>query len=609
MKISLLQLPIQGHDFFFSNENIPLAAAYLKTVAAQQNIDVQLVPRQVMSYGSDQTILRFLVDARPVLVGMSCYQWNLERSLFLARQLKRELPLCTIVLGGPEITPDNDFLLQHGDFDIGVVGEGEPVWEPLLQSFPRIPKLPGLLLKNKDGQWHFTGTNTSRVSLRHLPSPYLSGCLDQHVEKVLWLETVRGCVHRCAYCYYHKQSPRLRLFPQEHILSEVRRATDHGIKEIVFLDPCFAKRPRLGTLLDRLAADNSAGGMGFHAECNAEDIDAVTAKKLSLAGFTQLEVGLQSTKAGTLRLIRRRFHPQRFLEGVKHVQKGNIKVMVDLIAGLPGDTLDDVRRSIDWVLEHEAYDFLMLYPLSLLPATELRQRSRELGLSAMTHPPYFVTRSPEMDATEICQAFQYYEERTGEDICPLEMPPALDPRTKDFSLPGGLHNVITWHTREQVQPLSFLWDRTAYAMTICFSAEVLKLPAMWVPLLRDYLEHNPFTLLSVEVPPDSFPEDLKPLWQLAEDHGHMMDRDYTVTHTPYRSFLILSRARDLIWKWPDPRDSNPLELPDGQKISCRPTCLVAAPEKTSLKWLVDHLAQRYSTLPEIRVWDPPDDQD
>jgi hypothetical protein len=127
--------------------------------------------------------------------------------------------------------------------------------------------------------------------------------------------------------------------------------------------------------------------------------------------------------------------------------------------------------------------------------------------------------------------------------------------------------------------------------------------------LRDYLEHNPFTLLSVEVPPDSFPEDLKPLWQLAEEHGHMMDRDYTVTHTPYRSFLILSRARDLIWKWPDPRESNPLELPDGQKISYRPTCLVAASEKTSFKWLVDHLAQRYPTLPEIRVWEPPDDED
>jgi radical SAM superfamily enzyme YgiQ (UPF0313 family) len=249
MKILLLQLPIQGHDFFYSNENIPLAAAYLKAVAARQDIDVELVPRSIMSYGSDQAILRFLVEARPVLVGMSCYQWNVERSLFLSRELKRELPSCTIVLGGPEITPDNDFLLRHGDFDVGVVGEGETTWESLLHSFPHIPRLPGLLLKGKIGQWRFTGTSTSRVSLRHLPSPYLSGCLDPHLDKVLWLETVRGCVHRCAYCYYHKQAPGLGLFTRERILSEVRRARDRGIEEVVFLDPCFARRPRLGALI------------------------------------------------------------------------------------------------------------------------------------------------------------------------------------------------------------------------------------------------------------------------------------------------------------------------------------------------------------------------
>ena len=609
MKILLLQLPIQGHDFFYSNENIPLAAAYLKAAGARRDIDVELVPRPIMSYGSDQAILRFLIEARPVLVGMSCYQWNVERSLFLARELKRRLPSCTIVLGGPEITADNDFLLRHEDFDVGVVGEGETAWESLIHSFPDVPSHPGLLLKEETGQWHFTGTNTSRVSLRKLPSPYLSGCLDSHVDDVLWLETVRGCVHRCAYCYYHKQAHGLGLLARDRILSEVRRARDRGVKEIVFLDPCFAKRPRLEALLDGLASAHGPGEMGFHAECNAEDIDAVTAKNLSLAGFTQLEVGLQSTKAKTLRQIRRRFRPQRFLEGVKLVQKRNVKVMVDLIAGLPGDALDDVRGSLDWVLEHDAYDYLMLYPLSLLPSTELRQRSRELGLSAMPHPPYFVTRTPEMNAAEISQAFRYYEERMEEDICPPEMPPALDPEAGDFSLPGGLRNVIVWHRREQVQPLSTLWNHTAYALTIRFSAEVLKLPGVWVPFLRDYLEQNPFTLLSVEVPPDSFPKDIEPLWHLAGKHQHILDRDYTVTHTPYRSLFVLSCARGLIWKWPDPRESSPLELPDGQKISCRPTCLVYAPGKTSFKWLVDHLTERYPTLPDIRIWEPPEDED
>lgn len=82
MKLLLLQLPLQSHDFFFSRENVPLASAYLQVIARQQGIQAELLPSPLMSYGSDQAILQFLLDAQPDLVGLSCYQWNMERSLF-----------------------------------------------------------------------------------------------------------------------------------------------------------------------------------------------------------------------------------------------------------------------------------------------------------------------------------------------------------------------------------------------------------------------------------------------------------------------------------------------------------------------------------------------
>jgi len=185
MKLFLLQLPLQSHDFFFSHENIPLASAYLQVIARLEGIRTELLPGPLMSYGSDQAILRFLLDAQPDLIGLSCYQWNMERSLHLARQTKRYLPTCTVVLGGPEITPDNGFLLQHREFDLGVVGEGEEVWHRLLQSFPNIPSIPGLLLQGEDGQWHFSGHRLLRPPLGRWPSPFLSGLFDSHLNKVL----------------------------------------------------------------------------------------------------------------------------------------------------------------------------------------------------------------------------------------------------------------------------------------------------------------------------------------------------------------------------------------------------------------------------------------
>jgi uncharacterized Fe-S cluster-containing radical SAM superfamily protein len=606
MRILLLQLPIQTHDFFFSNENIPLASACLQMIAVERGMDATLLPGHRMRYGSDQAILRSIVDANPDIVGMSCYLWNLERTLFVAKQVKLHLPACTVVLGGPEITPDNEFLLAHGNFDIGVVGEGEGVWGRFLDSYPEAAALSGLLVPRKGGGYSFTGFGIGKMPLSRLPSPYLGGFLDRQLQGTLWLETVRGCAYRCAYCYYHKQSPRLRTFPIERVLSEIKRAKEQGLKEIVFLDPCFIRRPGLEKLLDRIVEVNHDRQLQLHGESTVEGIDSGLARKMSKAGFVEIEVGIQSVNQKTLRRIHRTFQPQKLLDGVHCLQDQGIETMVDIIAGLPGDTLSDICKSIDWVIEEEAYDYLMLYPLSLIPSTELREMGGSLGLAAMPEPPYLLTRGPQLTAQEICQAFHHYEGSMGEDIAHLEMPPILGGRSGASSVADPLCNHVTWSDPADVGRLGMIGDRTSYALTVSMTKEVLHSTSLWSTVLKDYLRQNPFSLLSVEVPADAYPEELHPLWSLAKEHRHFGDRDYTVTHTPYRSFFLFSRAGRIAWKWPDPRESFPYPLHDGQKVDCKPVCLVVSEEEAAPKWFVDHMAKRYPSLPEIRIWQVPE---
>jgi hypothetical protein len=187
------------------------------------------------------------------------------------------------------------------------------------------------------------------------------------------------------------------------------------------------------------------------------------------------------------------------------------------------------------------------------------------------------------------------------------MPFALDPRASSRKY---LHELITqvhWHVVDDVQPLSHLWNQTAYALTVTLSREVLRQPSLWISNLREYLEHNPFSLFSIEVPADVFPEDVAPVWELARGHSHFTNRDYTVPHTPYRSFLVFSRAQDLIWKWPDPRECYSLELPDGQEIPSHPVCCVAISGEAIPEWFTNHMGKRYASLPDMRLWQPPED--
>jgi hypothetical protein len=67
-------------------------------------------------------------------------------------------------------------------------------------------------------------------------------------------------------------------------------------------------------------------------------------------------------------------------------------------------------------IEREAYDYLMLYPLSLMASTELKERAEALGLVAMPYPPYLLTRGPGFTAQEMHRAFYYYEACMEEDI-------------------------------------------------------------------------------------------------------------------------------------------------------------------------------------------------
>ncbi|MGE5310875.1 MAG: B12-binding domain-containing radical SAM protein, partial [Nitrospirota bacterium] len=181
MRAILLQLPVQTHDYLYSRENVPLALGYLAARArsAIPRVDVTIAPQEIMSYGGDARIIRWLEGEAPDLIGFGVAVWNLERTLHLCRELKRRLPETFLILGGPEVTGDNEYLLELGGFDAGVVGEGEETFVALLDTLVRRGSLRavlGLLLR-EGGSWALT---PPRGLMRHpggIPSPYLAGIL------------------------------------------------------------------------------------------------------------------------------------------------------------------------------------------------------------------------------------------------------------------------------------------------------------------------------------------------------------------------------------------------------------------------------------------------
>lgn len=115
--VLLLQLPIPPPGPEPIHGNVPLAAAYLKLFAERQGLgdayQIEILPPPLVHRLGDRGVVEAILAREPWLVGFSCYLWNVERTLWIAGRLKEARPELKIVVGGPEITVDNAWVLRR----------------------------------------------------------------------------------------------------------------------------------------------------------------------------------------------------------------------------------------------------------------------------------------------------------------------------------------------------------------------------------------------------------------------------------------------------------------------------------------------------------------
>lgn len=303
-------------------------------------------------------------------------------------------------------------MLGQPTIDYAVLGEGEQTFAELLAS----PNAAG-------GVYGLQSSPLKPLfDLDTVSSPYVEGILNVADERRMLLETVRGCRFRCKYCYYPKNHDVLRFLSTGQIAANLRHAAEHGATEVVLLDPTLNQRPDFADFLRLLAENNSRRQLAFSGELRAEGIDGETARLLHAANFHEVEIGLQSVEPRAWELMGRPTNLAAFERGVKAMLAEGIKVQVDMILGLPGDTVDSVRRGIDFLQRTQAYSEVQVFNLSILPGTRFRQEAGQLGLNYQPWPPYYVLETPTLDVEQIYRLMEESEEAFGIEFDPLPRP-------------------------------------------------------------------------------------------------------------------------------------------------------------------------------------------
>ena len=309
----------------------------------------------------------------------SCYVWNWEITKYLASEVKKNNPDCTIIFGGAQI-PDlaQDFFKQHPYVDIIAHGEGEYILENILTAY----------LKDKDySQVNGIETKEFRNQLQerineldNLPSPYLTNTVWDLVEKVdgiRWIvgwETNRGCPYACTFCDWGSATfTKVRKWEESRLFKEIEWFAEN---KIPYIDCCdanfgiFQERDfRIAEKLKEVALKTNYPERvrPAWAKNSSEKIIPI-AKQLQDGGILgAVTLAVQSLDPDTLKIVKRaNIKFDTFSELASTFRKNGIPTYTELIMGMPGETLQSFKDGLDSIAMTKV-DTVFIYNCTVLP--------------------------------------------------------------------------------------------------------------------------------------------------------------------------------------------------------------------------------------------------
>ena len=312
------------------------------------------ITRRYCRYGLPESIVREEIrkvgkaDAIFITSMMTYWYPALKRIVELCREL---LPGIPIVLGGVYASLMPEHARSIVKPDMVVVGAGENQVKDLVQQlFPEMA-IEHLHANDLYPAWH-------------------------KLEKVAYLPvlTSRGCPYRCSYCATNKLYSGFMQRSWQQILEEIIFFYDaYAFKDIVFYDDALLVNYHEHVLqvLRKLKEKNMI--FRFHTPngLNARFISDEVAEAMFDAKFETVRISLETADDERQKLHGDKVTRKEFEAAMKSLFHAGYKpgqIGVYLLAGMPGQSMEEVKESIRFVHDNGGLVKISLY--SPIPGTE-----------------------------------------------------------------------------------------------------------------------------------------------------------------------------------------------------------------------------------------------
>lgn len=286
-----------------------------------------------------------------------------------------------IIFGGPHATIMPEQCLKFCDY--AVKGEAEETMLAICTNFKDIKSIPGICFFD-DGQLVKNPPATLVQDLDKYPIPDYTDYKDLDDYIIL---ASRGCPYSCSYCYnnylkklYNGTGRYLRKRGVSSVIAELLAARDASpkLKTISFYDDTLLAR-NSKELLELFSQYKSEIGLPFFCLASPAQLSEEKIKILAWAGLTRMQIGIQTGSEDINYKVYKRFFPNKtIMECTQLCIKYGISVYFDIIFNNPYETVEDVGRTLNFVLElplSRKQLHLQGFNLIFYPGTEITENA------------------------------------------------------------------------------------------------------------------------------------------------------------------------------------------------------------------------------------------
>jgi len=386
-----------------------------------------------------QNIIKKIEDFNPEIVVYSTYIWNIEKIKKIVDGLKSKV---ITVLGGPEISPET---IKSYDrlSDYYIIGEGEKKLFNFLRFIDTNDKgfLEGIAYYNDNNVLVYEKNDDSIKNLDDIPSIYLNEVIEDrlYASQQAFLETQRGCRFRCKYCVYPKFLPTIRYYSLERIKKELEfLIIEKKIKALRIFDAIFTseleRAKNIVRFLIEIKKKTNLDLPWIYWEFNYDTVDKEfleltaklkTQKKIlnsdsitpldksqhyneMLQGYTAINcVGIQTLNRESQKAVGRMgILDDKFNKFMKNVNELNLVLKIDIILGLPLETLESYFNGLEKIIPYlkDTDNILNIHRLEILPGTELETLCDKFNIKYSINAPHDVHETGTIDEKEMIKA-------------------------------------------------------------------------------------------------------------------------------------------------------------------------------------------------------------